>query len=370
MATTIEAVLEALKAVIDPDLGRDIVTLGFVKPEQVQIEGSRVSVRVVLTTPACPVKEQLKAQCESLVMGLPDVEEAVIVMDAVTVSGRGGGAPDAQELAGVKNIIAVGSGKGGVGKSTVCANLANALRQMGAKVGILDADIYGPSLPILLGLRGSQPTMTEDQKIKPLEKFGMKAISMGFLIPENEAVVWRGPMLGKALQQFIRDVDWGELDYLLIDLPPGTGDVQLSLSQSVPVDGAVVVTTPQDVAFADVRRAIRMFQKTRVPILGLVENMAYFLCPDNGKIYHIFGEGRTEAKADEHSIPFLGQLPLDPQVGPAADRGELIATCDPSGDQAERYQGIAGRIAAELSKRHMASQRKESLKGFFKVIPS
>ncbi|MFT7625802.1 MAG: ATP-binding protein involved in chromosome partitioning [Myxococcota bacterium] len=367
---TKEMVLNALKGVIDPDLNRDIVSLDFVNAERVTIEGSTVKATVVLTTPACPVKEQLQAQCVALIEALDGVEKADVTMTANTASSRGSG-DDArgERLKSVKNIIAVGSGKGGVGKSTVAANMAWALRQTGATVGILDADIYGPSLPILLGLQGQSPLMTAEQKIKPLEKYGMKAISMGFLLKDTDAVVWRGPMLGKALQQFIEDVDWGELDYLVIDLPPGTGDVQLSLAQLIPVDGSVIVTTPQDVAFADVRRAIRMFQMTKVPILGLVENMSYFLCPDNGKKYAIFGEGRTEKHAEDHKLDFLGRLPLDMKVGPAADRGELIGIADPDGEQAAIYKELAGRVAAELSKRHMAKERKGSMAGFFKVVP-
>ena len=291
-------------------------------------------------------------------------------MDARTTTSRGGGEAGKERLANVRNVIAVGSGKGGVGKSTVAANLAYALRQTGARVGLLDADIYGPSVPILLGLQGVAPTMNDQQKIVPIEKYGLLAISMGMLLKDSDAVVWRGPMLGKALQQFIEDVAWGELDYLIIDLPPGTGDVQLSLTQLIPLDGAVVVTTPQDVAFADVRRAIKMFQMTRVPLLGLVENMAYFVCPDNGKTYFIFGEGRTAKHAADHELEVLGRLPLDLRVGPAADKGELIAIADPGGEQARLYSEIAGKIAADLSKRNAAKERKDSLKGFFSVKPT
>ncbi len=367
---TKEMVLEALKGVIDPDLGRDIVTLDFVNADRVEIEGSTVRATVVLTTPACPVKDKLQAECVQLIEALPGVETAEVTMTANTASAQRGEEARSERLKTVKNIIAVGSGKGGVGKSTVAANLAWALRQTGATVGILDADIYGPSLPILLGLVGKSPMMNAEQKIEPLEKYGMKAISMGFLLKETDAVVWRGPMLGKALQQFIEDVAWGELDYLVIDLPPGTGDVQLSLAQLIPVDGAIIVTTPQDVAFADVRRAIRMFQMTRVPILGLVENMSFFLCPDNGKTYHLWGEGKTERHAADNRVPFLGRLPLDPQVGPAADRGELIGVADPAGEQASIYKEMAGAVAAELSKRHLAKERKDSMAGFFKVVPS
>jgi ATP-binding protein involved in chromosome partitioning len=246
-------------------------------------------------------------------------------------------------------------------------NIAVSLVQSGASVGLLDADIYGPSIPIMLGLKGRAPQINEQQKIEPLVRYGLRTISMGFLLKDNDAVVWRGPMLGKALQQFVDDVAWPELDYLLIDLPPGTGDVQLSLSQLVPLDGAVVVTTPQDVAFADVRRAIRMFEMTKVPLLGLIENMSYFDCPDNDKRYYIFGEGRTEGHAADHKIDFLGSLPIDPQIGPAADRGEPITIADPNGIQSRIYKEIAGKIAASLSTRHLATDKKKDLKDFFKV---
>jgi len=351
---------------MDPDLNKDIVTLGFVKSDYISIDGANVAFKVVLTTPACPVKEQLQNQCKSLVEALDGVENCDVTMDAVTASAKPAG--EAQErLPQVKNIIAVGSGKGGVGKSTVATNLAIALVQSGASVGLLDADIYGPSIPIMLGLSGRAPQINERQKIEPLVRYGLWTISMGFLLKDNDAVVWRGPMLGKALQQFIEDVDWPELDYLVIDLPPGTGDVQLSLSQLVPIDGAVVVTTPQDVAFADVRRAIRMFEMTKVPMLGLVENMSYFNCPDNGKRYFIFGESRTENHAKDNDVNFIGQLPIDPTIGPAADRGEPVIVADPDGEQADLYRGIAGTIAAELSKRHLAQEKQSSIKDFFKV---
>jgi ATP-binding protein involved in chromosome partitioning len=364
---TTERVLNALKVVIDPDLNRNIVELDFVNAERVRIEGDVVYATVVLTTPACPVKEQLQQQCVAQIEALEGVARAEVTMSANTATARPSQDQKEKRLSSVRNVIAVGSGKGGVGKSTVATNIAYALAQTGARVGILDADIYGPSLPILLGLRGETPALNDNQKITPLEKHGLKVISMGFLLKDTDAVVWRGPMLGKALQQFIEDVDWGELDYLVIDLPPGTGDVQLSLAQLLELDGALLVTTPQDVAFADVRRALRMFQMMKVPLLGIIENMSYFLCPDNQKRYYIFGEGRTAKHAEEASIPFLGQLPLEPALGPAADRGELLAVSDPNSEQSQRFSEIAGKVASELSKRHMANEQKDNLKGFFKI---
>ena len=365
---TKEMVLKALSGVIDPDLNRDIVALNFVNADRVTIEGDVVKATVVLTTPACPVKDRLQAECVALIEGIPGVTRADVTMTANTASRDRAGDDKKAMLPGVRNIIAVGSGKGGVGKSTVAANLAYALRRSGASVGLLDADIYGPSVAILMGVRGQTPQITPEHKMLPLERYGMKCISMGVLIKDNDAVMWRGPMLGKVLQQFVGDVDWGELDYLIIDLPPGTGDVQLSLAQMLPIDGAVVVTTPQDVAFSDVRRALKMCEATHVPVLGLVENMSYFVCPDNGKTYYIFGKGRTAQHANDLGLELLGTLPIDPQIGPAADRGELIAINDPDGEQTGLYAEIAGKIAAALSKRHLAKEKKKSLKGFFKVM--
>jgi ATP-binding protein involved in chromosome partitioning len=270
----------------------------------------------------------------------------------------------------VKAVIAVGSGKGGVGKSTVAVNLAAALARMGQSVGLLDADIYGPSVPIMMGMKSHRPTMLADERtIVPVERYGIHAISMGFLLKESDAVVWRGPMLAKALQQFIEDVDWGTKDVLVIDLPPGTGDVQLSLTQLVPLTGAVVVTTPQDVAMADVRRAIRMFEMTKIPILGVVENMAYFRCPDNGKDYYVFGKGRTEEACRQMDIPLLARLPLDMQIGPAADAGQPIVVADPQGEQAALYQTLAEDVQRETRRLLGEREARPSFDDFFAAKP-
>jgi ATP-binding protein involved in chromosome partitioning len=274
--------------------------------------------------------------------------------------------PSRGRLHGVKNVIAVGSGKGGVGKSTVAVNLALTLRAMGASVALLDADIYGPSIPIMLGLRDAKPEMKDQRTIIPVEKFGIDTISMGYLLKEADAVVWRGPMLAKVLKQFIDDVDWGEKDFLIIDLPPGTGDIQLSLSQMIPVKGAVVVTTPQDVALADVRRAIRMFEVTKIPVVGVVENMAYFTCPDNGKDYYIFGEGRIAEACEEMELPLLGSFPLDMGVGPAADRGEPIVHSEPEGDQAGRYRQLMATIMESPVMHAQDDTNKNQFEDFFK----
>jgi ATP-binding protein involved in chromosome partitioning len=270
-----------------------------------------------------------------------------VEMGASVVSGRHDA--KSERLPGVKNIIAVGSGKGGVGKSTVAVNLAIALAQSGAKVGLLDADLYGPSIPMMLGLQGEAPFATEGDKIAPLEKFELKVFSIGFLIKSSDAVAWRGPLLHKAIQQFLEDVAWGELDYMVVDLPPGTGDVQLSLTQLVPVTSAVVVTTPQDVAFADVLRAIRMFELTKVPLLGVVENMAYFVCNKCSTVHYLFGNGRVKEECEKRGLEYLGALPLDATVSPMADEGKPIVISVPDSQAAKAFFDITTRIASRQS---------------------
>jgi ATP-binding protein involved in chromosome partitioning len=256
----------------------------------------------------------------------------------------------AERVPGVKHVIAIGSGKGGVGKSTVAVNLACALAKTGAKTGVVDADIYGPSIPTMLGLKGQKPLIDQERrKMFPLEAHDLKVMSMGFMLEDADPVVWRGPMLGKALQQFFEDVDWGELDYLVVDLPPGTGDVQLSLAQLIPVEGAVVVTTPQDVAHADVTRAVSMFRMLKTPMMGVVENMSYFLCPDNNKKYHIFGEGRTGTFAENNELEVLAELPIDLAVAPSGDAGIPITVGQPDGEQAKRYNTLAQNVIAKIN---------------------
>jgi len=268
-------VLEALKQIIDPDLRKDIVTLGFIK--DLKIDGGDVSFRIVLTTPACPVKEQMEAEATGIVGALEGVTNIKVTMDAEVPQGRG--IANNVAVPGVKNIIAVSSGKGGVGKSTVAVNLAVALAIDGAKVGIMDADVYGPNVPIMLGTGYGQPK-AENSKLIPIEAHGVKMISMAVLVPPDKPLVLRGPMLHGVVRQFLADVNWGELDYLIVDMPPGTGDVQLSLAQLVPVQGVVIVTTPQEVSLSDVRRAVKMFEQVNVTVLGVVENMSYFIAPD------------------------------------------------------------------------------------------
>src|SRR4029079_1835179 len=281
-----EIVLEALKQIIDPDLRKDIVTLGFIK--DLKIDGGDVSFRIVLTTPACPVKEQMEAEATGIVGALHNVTSVKVIMDAEVPQGRG--IANNIAIPGVRNIIAVSSGKGGVGKSTVAVNLAVSLAKDGAKVGIMDADVYGPNVPMMLGTGYNQPDV-EDGKLVPIRAHGIKMISMAVLVPPDKPMILRGPMLHGVVRQFLSDVDWGELDYLIVDMPPGTGDVQLSLAQFVPVQGAVLVTTPQEVSLADVRRAIKMFETVNVPVLGVIENMSYFIAPDTGNKYEIFGTG-------------------------------------------------------------------------------
>ncbi|MHA4810581.1 Mrp/NBP35 family ATP-binding protein [Flavitalea flava] len=329
---TKEKVLEALSNVQEPDLGKDIVTLNMVK--DIEINGNYVSFTVVLTTPACPMKDMIKNACINAVRLLVNKEASVNVkFTSQTTSTR----KDTQAvLPKVRNIIAVVSGKGGVGKSTVAANFALALSRGGASVGLMDADIYGPSVPIMFGVRGERPMMMgggEGGKglIVPLEKYGIKLMSIGLLVDEKNAVVWRGPMASSAIRQFVTDVAWDELDYLVIDMPPGTGDIHLTLMQTVPVTGVIVVTTPQDVALADAKKGIAMFGQAqlKVPIIGLVENMSYFTpaeLPDNK--YYLFGKEGGKRLAEEYDIPFLGQIPLVQSIREGGDSGVPIMTTD------------------------------------------
>jgi ATP-binding protein involved in chromosome partitioning len=320
---TEEQILAALSTVQEPDLGKDLVTLNMI--QNIMITGSNVSFTVVLTTPACPLKDLLKNNCVKAIRSLVDPEANVIVnFTSNTTSIRN---ESAQVLPGVKNIIAVISGKGGVGKSTVAANLALALSQGGARVGLMDADIYGPSVPIMFGVRGERPMMRsvgEKGMIVPLERFGIKLMSIGLLVDEKSAVVWRGPMASSAIKQFVSDVDWGELDYLVIDMPPGTGDIHLTLVQTVPLTGVVVVTTPQAVALADAKKGIAMFAQAqiKVPIIGLVENMSYFTPAElpNNK-YYIFGKQGGKRLADDYELPFLGEIPIVQSIREGGDIG-------------------------------------------------
>jgi ATP-binding protein involved in chromosome partitioning len=344
VAISESAILDALKAVRDPDLNRDIVSLRFIK--NLRIEDGKVAFTIELTTPACPVKDQMRDQARAVVSAIPGVSSVEIEMTAqVRATATQDGAKAA--VPGVKNIIAVGAGKGGVGKTTVAVNLAIALSQSGSRVAIIDGDVYGPNVPIMLGLQ-TQLT-TDGQKIVPAEQYGIQTVSMGFLTGDDAPVIWRGPMLHGVIQQFFREVRWDRIDYLIVDMPPGTGDIALSLSQTVPVSGAVVVTTPQTVSLADTRRAVRMYQKLNVPTLGLVENMSHFVCPGCGVESDIFGKGGGELLAGELSVPFLGRIPIYEPIRVGGDTGVPIAIGEPQSPAALAFRSAARQLAAQLS---------------------
>jgi len=350
MTVTPDQVLDALRAVEDPDLHRDIVALGFVK--DLAVEGQVVTFKVELTTPACPVKDILYEQCISVVKALPGVAEVRVEMTAQVRQKPS----DAEDLIpGVRQCIAVGSGKGGVGKSTVTVNLAVALAERGAKVGLLDADVYGPSIPLMMGVQNERP-FTRDQKIVPIERFGVKMMSIGFLLEDGQAVLWRGPMVHKTVAQLLQDVDWGELDYLLVDLPPGTGDAPMSLAQLVPSSGVVLVTTPHSVAANIAGKAAQLFMALQRPLLGVVENMATFVCPGCGTEARIFSGTSGQELAQSLDTAFLGSVPIDPAVSAASERGLPSVVSDPDSLQAAAFREIAGRIAAEASIRAEASR--------------
>lgn len=353
---TEQQVLEALRAVQDPDLHRDIVSLGFVK--DIQIKDGLVAFTLVLTTPACPVKDEMNKQAQDAVKRLPGVSDVRVEMRSEV---RGFADAGGQVLIpGVRNVVPVGSGKGGVGKSTVAANLAVALANSGARVGLMDADIYGPSIPTILGIT-ARPQPGE-RGIKPVEAYGVKVISAGFFIRPDQAVVWRGPMLSKLVDQFLHDVEWGELDYLIVDLPPGTGDVQLTLCQRIPLTGAVIVSTPQDVALKVAEKAVIMFQQLKCPILGIVENMSYYVCAHCGERDDIFDTGGAERAAERWQAPLLGKVPLATRIRVASDGGRPVELADPGSAGAEAFSEIARNLAAQISIRHMKDEAEPAVK--------
>ncbi len=340
-------VLDALRVVMDPDLHRDIVTLGFVK--NVKIDLPRVAFQIDLTTPACPVKDLLKSQAEDAVLALEGVEVVDVEMTA-TVRQRATVPEDL--ITGVKHVIAVASGKGGVGKSTVTVNLALAVAETGAKVGILDADVYGPSIPLMLGAQNDKP-FTEAQKIIPVLKYGVQTMSLGYLLEEDSAVLWRGPMVGATVKQLLADVDWGDLDYLLVDLPPGTGDAPMSLAQLVPLTGVVVVSTPHNVAANIAGKAVQLFRRLNSPILGVIENMGPYV--ENGETKHMF-HGMTGQELAQHlAVPYLGSIPFDPRVSQSGDDGVPSVVGHPNTDQARAFRAIAGSVAQQASIRAMTT---------------
>jgi ATP-binding protein involved in chromosome partitioning len=339
-----QSVLDALRQIQDPDLHKDIVTLGFIR--DLKIEGGDVSFRIVLTTPACPVKEQMEDAAKEIVGALEGVTTVRVTMDADVPKGRGLGEKIMVE--GVRNIVAVSSGKGGVGKSTVAVNLSVSLALDGARVGLMDADVYGPNVPLMLGAGDARPEV-QGNKLVPIEAYGVRLMSMALLQPGDKPMIVRGPILHGLVKQFLTDVLWGELDYLIVDMPPGTGDVQLSLAQLVPVQGAVLVTTPQEVAVMDVRRALRMFETVAVPVLGVVENMSYFIAPDTGNRYDIFGKGGGEKLAEQYGVPFLGAVPLGMEVREGGDKGVPVVVSQPDSPQSAAFRHVAEEVARQVS---------------------
>lgn len=349
-----ETVLAALSKIEDPDLHRDIVTLGFVPESDINICGDSVSVKIVLTTPACPVREEMKTQAEQLLGALPGVTNVAVEMDATVRSTGVGRGPKVIE--GVRNIIAVASNKGGVGKSTVAVNLALALRGYGAKVGLLDADLTGPNVPTMLGI---ETGFQADTGLAIVEKYGIRAASLGFVLKRGLPVVWRGPMIGTGVRQLMHDIPWsaeGELDYLVIDLPPGTSDASMSAAGEAPIAGAVIVTTPNAVSVEDATKAVSMFEKLNVPVFGLVENMSYFICPHCSDRTDIFGTGGAQAMADELGIDFLGEIPLHQAVRQASDVGVPIVESNPESPVAKAFGEIAQRVAAKTSVQHFFAE--------------
>ncbi|MEY3011554.1 MAG: hypothetical protein RIT45_289 [Pseudomonadota bacterium] len=361
-------VLDALATVAEPDLGGDLVSLDMVRDVTIEAAdgGVHVGVRIALSTYADPAQETLQSRIAAALRGLPGVVGQAVQF---TVEVPGSGLPNAAKLPGVRHVIGVGAGKGGVGKSTAAVNLAVSLAAAGARVGLLDADIYGPSVPIMMGLADTRPRADENRRIQPLFNHGVKFISMGNMIGRGDAVVWRGPMVGRAVTQLFDDVHWGELDYLVVDLPPGTGDVVLSMAQTFPLSGAVVVATPQDVAFADVTRAVKMFEMLHVDVLGLVENMAYFVAPDTGNRYEIFGPSRTADHCANANLALLGSLPLNMDISPAADAGHPICVSAPRSDVAETFRAIAGRVGKALAQRALSRGKAADHSAFFASAP-
>ncbi len=350
MSPSPEQVLDALRPIMDPDLGRSIVELGFIK--ELRIKDGHVSFAIELTTPACPVKAEFERSARERVAALEGVSQVDVTMTANTRARRDLSAQSAAVLPEVRNVIAVASGKGGVGKSTTAINLALALQGSGARTGVLDADVYGPSLPLLLGVNERPKTMTkgEQKKILPLEAHGLRVMSMGFFLNRDSPVIWRGPMVHGLIRQFLSDVEWGALDYLVLDLPPGTGDAALTLTQQAPISGAIIVTTANDLSLMDARRGLAMFEKVEVPVLGIVENMAYFTPPDlPDRRYWIFGRGGGRRVADELNVNFLGEVPIDPRVAEGGDKGLAIIEEAPDSAVALAFRAISDQVVRRLA---------------------
>ncbi|MBI1395375.1 MAG: iron-sulfur cluster carrier protein ApbC [Betaproteobacteria bacterium] len=361
MAVSVEAVREKLGQVVDPWTGKDYVTGR--EARNIQVEGGDVSVEIVLGYPAASVLDETRSRVEAAVRELPGVAAVAVRVSQKIVAHEA--LRGAQRIDGVRNVIAVASGKGGVGKSTVAANLALALAHEGARVGVLDADIYGPSQPTMLGMTGKPEVVGEGEQRKflPMRNHGVQGISIGMLIDPEQAVAWRGPMATGALQQLLRDTRWDDLDYLIVDMPPGTGDIQLTLAQKVPVTGAVIVTTPQDIALLDARRGLRMFEKVNVPIIGIVENMSIHVCSNCGHEEHVFGAGGGERMATDYGVTLLGELPLDIRIREQADAGTPTVVADPDGTAGRTYRDIARRVGVKI-----AELAKDSSAVFPKIV--
>jgi ATP-binding protein involved in chromosome partitioning len=362
---TEERILDALRGVQDPEIHRDIVSLGMVK--NLTVDQGQVTFTVELTTPACPLRETIEHDCKQALAQVPGVNGLAISFGA-QVRGSKAGAGQTDLLPTVKNVVLVAAGKGGVGKSTVAANLAVALKMHGAATGLLDADIYGPSVPIIMGVKGEPRKIEVDggYKIEPTMAHGVPVMSIGFFLDPDQAVIWRGPMLGKALHQLMADVHWGELDYLVVDMPPGTGDVQITFSQQLKVSGALLVATPQHVALADVIRAKSMFDKVMIPIVGIVENMSYFICDGCGKSHEIFSRGGARRAAERFQIPYLGEIPITPALREGGDKGVPILIQDPKSEVSKSFLEIAARLAGQLS---IASERAKKVQDL-KIVSS
>ncbi len=339
---TQEAILAALSKVNEPELHRDLVTLHMIR--DIHIQDGKVSFTILLTTPACPLRNRIEAEAKQAVMAIPGVQSVQIKMDSNVPSD---GKPRGILELPVKNVVAIASGKGGVGKSTVAVNIAVALAQSGAKVGLLDADIYGPNVPTMMGV-AHLPPQADGGKLQPAEAYGVSLMSIGFLVKPGQPLIWRGPMLHSAIRQFLADVNWGELDYLIIDLPPGTGDAQLSLAQSVPLSGGIIVTLPQAVSLEDASRGLAMFRELKVPILGVVENMSYLELPDGTRM-DIFGAGGGKKLADSAGVPFIGSIPMDAAVREGGDNGRPIVVVRPDSPAGKALRTVAELVAARIS---------------------
>ncbi len=342
---TTEVLLDALRQVVDPDLGRDIITLHLV--HDLASRDGNVWLTLRLLTPVSPLKEYFEKEIRRVLSEVEGVQQVEVKFDTQVPQPRMGAQ---QGISGIKNIIAVGSGKGGVGKTTVAVNLAIALAEMGASVGLMDADVYGPNVPRMMGIH-EMPRVLGENRMEPLRSYGVRLMSMGFISPGDKPVIWRGPMLHSAVQQFLRQVEWGDLDFLVIDLPPGTGDVALSLAQSVPLTGAIVVTTPSDVSLEDGRKALNMFRQLKIEVLGVVENMSMFVCPHCHQSVDIFSHGGGERTAQAFQVPFLGALPLDPSVRVGGDSGQPVALESRSSAKAKPFFDVARRMLAEIAER-------------------